>query len=128
MDYEHEAALLVDDLIYATKDIYKYITTQIDEGFYKKCFYTKKEEHNGKEITTKHFISVSSISGLYKCDTCGEENTIIGWHMKYFDTSFSCAFQSINQYFGLDLLIGLSKKEVKKLMNEAEIYHESFIH
>jgi hypothetical protein len=124
LDYEDEAAVLVETIIENTEDIYEYITNQIG-GFYKKTFYTKKEEHNGKEITTKHFISVSSFVGLYKCEVCREKNSIIGWHMKYFETSFSCAVQSINQYFDLGLLRGLSKKEVKKIMKYAEKYHTS---
>lgn len=123
MNYEDEAAFLVEKII-ESAEIYEYITNQIG-GFYKSCFYTKIEDRNGKNIRTKHLISVSNFVGLYKCETCGEKGTIIDWHMKYFDTSFSCAIQSINQYFGLALLIGLSKKEVRKVMKSAEEYHTS---
>jgi ribonucleotide reductase beta subunit family protein with ferritin-like domain len=117
--YKDRADAIIDIIMEET-DIYSYIVDQIEEGNLNCCFYYKKEDCNGKKIYKKHFIAVGSDISFYECQMpgCKENGSIIDWPAKYFNTSFKCALESINQYYGFNFFVGLNESKKMQIIED----------
>jgi hypothetical protein len=125
MNYEDKAEEVVEEII-DSANIYEYIRWQMRENKnrnFEVCCFKEITDNNG--ITKrKRSIAIRPYIGTYQCQYCGKKGSILDWHTNFFDASFTSAIQCLNLYYCLDLLEGLSQKEIEKVSKHAKKYNK----